>query len=250
MKALLLRFASLRVTVALLVLLLVSLAAGTIVESARGAEAATRAVYAAPWFRALLAVFASNLGCSLVSLWPWGRRRIGYAITHGSMLVILAGALATELGKTEGQLAIWEGNEAKAVAGGPATPTGEAPVVATLPFSVRLDAFEIDYYEGTRRPAQFRSRVTVKDPASGRETPAVIEMNRELAYGGYRFFQSSYREAPGRDQTILSVSSDPGEPIVFAGYYGLVIGMIVVLGTRITERRRAIRPAAAGSRRQ
>ena len=105
MKALLLRFASLRVTVALLVLLLVSLAAGTIVESARGAEAATRAVYAAPWFRALLAVFASNLGCSLVSLWPWGRRRIGYVITHGSMLVILAGALATDLGKTEGQLA-------------------------------------------------------------------------------------------------------------------------------------------------
>jgi cytochrome c-type biogenesis protein CcsB len=70
-------------------------------------------------------------------------------------------------------------------------------------------------------------------------------MNRELAYGGYKFFQSSYRETPGRDQTILSVSKDPGEPIVFLGYYTLVAGMIVVLATRIRERRRALQPAAA-----
>ena len=70
-------------------------------------------------------------------------------------------------------------------------------------------------------------------------------MNHELAYGGYKFFQSSYRETPDRDQTILSVSKDPGEPIVFLGYYGLVAGMIIVLVTRIRERRRALQPAAA-----
>jgi cytochrome c-type biogenesis protein CcsB len=244
-KAFIDRFASLRVTVTLLVVLLVALAAGTIVESLRGAEAAQRAVYRAPWFYALLAVFALNLACSLVSLWPWGSRRIGYATTHLSMLVILAGALTTELGKTEGQLHVWEGEEATTVIGPPATPGTEPRVVVTLPFAVRLDAFEIDYYEGTRRPAQFRSRVTLRD--AGRETPAAIWMNHELAYGGYKFFQSSYRETPGRDQTILSVSKDPGEPIVFLGYYGLVAGMIIVLVTRIRERRRAIAPAAAAT---
>jgi cytochrome c-type biogenesis protein CcsB len=158
------------------------------------------------------------------------------------MLVILGGALATELGKTEGQLHVWEGEEATSVIGRPASPEKEPPVVATLPFAVRLDAFEIDYYEGTRRPAQFRSRVTLRD--AGRETAAVIEMNRELAHGGYTFFQSSYRETPDRDQTILSVSKDPGEPVVFLGYYGLVAGMILVLITRIRERRRALQPTA------
>ncbi len=246
MKALVDRFASLRVTVTLLVLLLVALAAGTIVESLRGAEAALRSVYGASWFYALLLVFALNLACSLVSLWPWGSRRIGYATTHLSMLVILGGALATELGKTEGQLLVLEGEESSTVIGRPATPDAEPPVVATLPFAVRLDAFEIDYYEGTRRPAQFRSRVTVKD--AGRETQTAIWMNHELAHGGYKLFQSSYRESPdgrGPDQTILSVSKDPGEPIVFLGYYGLVAGMILVLITRIRERRRALQPAAA-----
>ena len=235
------RFASLRVTVVLVVLVLLALAAGTIVESLHGAPAAGRTVYQAPWFRALLAVFALNLTASLVDLWPWGRRRIGYALTHGSMLVILAGGLLTEFRKVEGQLQIWEGEESTTVVGGVEPGSSAEPrTVATLPFAVKLDSFEVEYYEGTRRPAQFRSRVIVKD--GGAEKPAVIEMNRPLAHAGYKFFQSSYRETPQRDLTILSVSKDPGESIVFLGYYGLVLGMLVVLGTRVTDRRRAARP--------
>jgi cytochrome c-type biogenesis protein CcsB len=234
------RFASLRITVGLLVVLLVALSAGTIVESMRGPEAALRTVYMAGWFRLLLAVFALNLACSIADMWPWGRSRIGYVLTHGSMLVVLGGSLATELFKTEGVLAIWEGEATGAVQDRSGLP-GRGFV---LPFELRLDAFEVDYYPGTRRPAQFRSRVTVK--SGGQELPAVIEMNRELAFGGYRFFQSSYRETPERDMTVLSVSRDPGEPIVFLGYYGVVIGMIVVFATRIAHRR-ALVAATAGA---
>ena len=245
MKALIHRFASLRVTVVLLVLLLAALASGTIVESRGGAPAAAALVYGAPWFRALLAVFGLNLVCSIVDLWPWGRRRIGYVLTHGSMLVILAGSLMTELWKTEGVLVIWEGEQASEVTTRPAQAGEQPQVVAKLPFAVRLDAFEIDYYQGTRRPAQFRSRVTVQDGQA--ERAAVIEMNHPLEHGGYTFFQSSYVEGPERDQTLLSVSKDPGEPVVFLGYYGLVAGMIVVLLTRIGERRRASRPLSAAA---
>jgi len=106
------------------------------------------------------------------------------------------------------------------------------------------NTYRFDYYPGTHRPAQFRSRVTVR--ADGKDTPAVIEMNRGLAFAGYRFFQSSYRETPGRDMTILSVSRDPGEAIVFLGYYGVVIGMLVVFATRIGHRR-AMAAAAASA---
>ncbi len=243
MKSLIHRFASLRVTVVLLVLILVTLASGTIVESLHGALAAAGAVYGAPWFRALLAVFALNLTSSIVALWPWGRRRIGYVLTHGSMLVILAGALTTDLTKTEGQLQIVEGGTSSVLLGTSSAPAGEPKTIGRLPFAVHLDSFEIDYYEGTRMPAQYRSRVTVED--GSRRVPAVIEMNRELRYGGWRFFQSSYREDPGGDVTILSVSRDPGERVVFFGYYGLVAGMLVVLATRVSERRRAHAAAAA-----
>jgi cytochrome c-type biogenesis protein CcsB len=243
MRPLLHQAASLKITVAMLVILLVALSAGTIVESGHGAEAAARAVYGAFWFRALLAVFALNLACSVADLWPWGRNRIGYVVTHGSMLLILAGALTTELRKVEGVLPIWEGEEASTVL----DHSGAATPVVTLPFSVRLEAFEIDFYQGTQRPAQFRSRVLVKDPAQAASVPAVIEMNHELAYGGYRFFQSSYRQQAGRDMTVLSVSRDPGQPIVFFGYYGLVAGMLTVLATRIADRKRPAHAAAVAA---
>jgi cytochrome c-type biogenesis protein CcsB len=226
-------WASLKITVGLLLAILVALSAGTIVESRHGAEAA-RAVYYAGWFHFLLGLFAINLLCGLVDRWPWGRERVGFALTHSSMIVILGGSLASHVGGTSGRLALWEGEEANQFMQQSA-PGVEAP--HALPFAIRLDDFEIDVYPGTGRPAMFRSRVTVSDPARGAPFPAVIQMNHELVHGGFRFFQSSYQIAEGREMTVLSVSKDPGMPIVFVGYTILVAGMITVLSTRIAQRR-------------
>jgi cytochrome c-type biogenesis protein CcsB len=231
------RLGSIKIAVVLLVVILIALAAGTILESARGTEAAARLVYYSLWFRVLLALFAANVAFALIDLWPWGRPRIGFVMTHGSMLLILLGALVTDRASLEGQLALWEGEQSGVVAAGPAPGESGPGGQFTLPFSVRLDAFEIDYYPGTHRPAMFRSRVTVSDPRGGRTLPAVIEMNRELSYDGYRFFQSSYQQTPQGEQSILLVSRDPGQPIVFAGYALLMAGMGTVLATRFAQRR-------------
>ena len=243
MKAWIHRLGSITIAIALLTIVLVVLAAGTIVDSTRGMEAASRLVYDSLWFRLLLGAYALNLLFSLIDLFPWGRQRIGFVLTHGSMLVILGGALTTLVFKQEGRLALWEGEQTDQVSQGSRTGALEGAPPLTLPFKVRLDAFEIDYYQGTRRPAMFRSRVTVTDPAGG-SFPAVIEMNHELSHAGWRFFQSSYQQTAGRDQTILSASRDPGQPIVFLGYCLLVAGMITVLVTRIGQHRAAARPAA------
>ena len=233
---------SLKLTVALLLLVGVVLAAGTIVESTRGAEAG-RAIYYAPWFFGLQALFALNLLAALWERWPRNRWRIGFAITHTSMVVILAGALGTYAYKVEGRLPLWEGQQTSSIYtadGGGAT--------FEIPFQVRLDAFEMDFYPGTRRPAMFRSRVTVIDPATG-EQPAVIEMNKPLHRGGYSFFQSSYQIDKGREMSILSVSKDPGQAIAFIGYTLLVLGMIVVFVTRLIQHGaigRGVKNGAAG----
>lgn len=226
---------SLKLAIGLLVVILIALAAGTMVESFHGTAAAARTVYYAPWFRILLGLFALNVFCSLIDHWPFGWDRAGFALTHGSMLIILAGALVTDLFKIDGHLALWEGEESAQFergAGG-----SMPPRLGTLPFTVRLESFEIDTYPGTQRPAMFRSRVTVKDPAAGHSFPAIIQMNQELSYGGYRLFQSSYQRTAEGDRTILAVSRDPGQGIVFTGYILLMAGMITVLGTRITQRR-------------
>ncbi len=226
---------SMKLAIALLVILVIALAAGTIIESFHGTESASRTVYYALWFRLLLGLFALNVACSLIDHWPFGWDRAGFALTHASLLIILAGALTTDLFKIDGRLALWEGEQSARFARGG---TGDAaPGFGTLPFSVRLDAVEIDTYPGTQRPAMFRSRVTVSDPATGRSFPAVIQMNQELSYRGYRLFQSSYPRTPEKDQTILAVSRDPGQWIVFLGYGLLMLGMSTVLGTRIAQRR-------------
>jgi cytochrome c biogenesis protein ResB len=69
-------------------------------------------------------------------------------------------------------------------------------------------------------------------------------MNHPTTHGGYTFYQSEYRQDPttGRTMSILSVSRDPGQPIVFAGYVGMLVGMIWVLVLRVLDRKRAAAP--------
>jgi ABC-type transport system involved in cytochrome c biogenesis permease subunit len=249
MRILIHRLGSLKIAVTLLTLIMIAMAAGTMIESIRGTETALAQVYYSLWFRALLGLFALNVLFSLIDLFPWGTQRIGFVLTHGSMLLILLGALLTDRAKIEGRLALWEGEESSVFQESPGPGEEREPRTLELPFTVHLDAFEIDYYQGTRRPAMFRSRVTVHDPNSGARFPAVIEMNRELAHAGYRLFQTAYNETPERDQTILTVSRDPGQPIVFAGYTLLMVGMTTVLVTRALQRRAIGRvQAAAGNR--
>jgi hypothetical protein len=51
-----------------------------------------------------------------------------------------------------------------------------------------------------------------------------IEVNHPLHFGGYHFYQSSY-DTQGHRYTVLSVVSDTGLNLVYAGYMALVIGV-------------------------
>ncbi len=225
---------SMRITVGLLLILLVVLATGTIIESTQSREAAAQMVYGANWFFVMLGLFSVNLAASMVDRWPWTKGRIGFAVLHGSMVVILAGSLTTEFFKVDSQLALWEGQSSDTVIDQSKHRKGaEVP----LGFSMRLDDFQIDHYPGTQRPAMFRSLVTTTNPTTGVETEHRIWMNHPLYLGGFKFFQSSYQMQGGREMSILSVSRDPGQTIVFWGYGLLVLGMIIVLVTRFRQRR-------------
>jgi ABC-type transport system involved in cytochrome c biogenesis permease subunit len=232
--------ASLKLTVVLLIVIAIFMSMGTILESFRGAEAA-RAVYYAPWFFALEGLFALNIIAALWERWPRNRQRIGFLVTHASMLLILGGALATATSSVNGRLALWEGESSRQFMR--ELPGGHEQA-ELMPFAVRLDAYEMDMYPGTQRAATYRSRITVLDGA-GPGRHAVIEMNHPFAYGRFQFFQSSYNLADGRRGSVLSVSRDPGQAIVFFGYYLLILGMLVVLVTRITQFRAAEREQAA-----
>ncbi len=232
MRAWIRKLGAIWISVVVLIVLCIALASGTLIESTQGAEVA-KIVYDAGWFRALLAIFAINNACALIDRFPWGKPRIGFAITHSAMIVILVGSWITLQFKVEGQLPLYEGESSAAFLEGESGSQKEHP----LGFTVQLDDFELGRYPGTMRPSQFRSNVTVT-PSGGAPFKAVIQMNQPLYFGGWSLFQSSYDMASGREMTVLSVSHDPGQDVVFVGYGLLVLGMCWVAGTRIQVRRK------------
>ncbi|MFQ5807828.1 MAG: cytochrome c biogenesis protein ResB, partial [Phycisphaerae bacterium] len=115
-----------------------------------------------------------------------------------------------------------------------------------LGFALTLHRFRIGTYPGGNQPRSFESQVTTVDPATGREQSHVISMNNPAEHGRYTLYQSSYRQQQdGPTVSYLTVARDPGQPVVFGGYIALTIGMLVALGTRVTERRRKTRSVAS-----
>jgi len=108
--------------------------------------------------------------------------------------------------------------------------------VVPLGFQVALDGFTVRNYPGTNRPRSYESRVTITDPALGRVESRVISMNHPTTYAGYTFYQSSYHQAGQRTASVLSVSRNPGQPIVFAGYGLMMAGVLIVLISRLRAR--------------
>jgi len=100
--------------------------------------------------------------------------------------------------------------------------------VIQLPFSIKLDDFQLERYPGSNSPSSYASEVTVIDEERDLVMPFRIFMNNVLNYGGYRFFQSSY----DRDElgTVLSVNHDAaGTIITYIGYFLLSLGMFLTI---------------------
>ena len=110
-----------------------------------------------------------------------------------------------------------------------------------LGFKLTLDRFRLGRYPGSMRPRSFESRITIADANTGETYKRVVGMNRPVEYGGYSLYQSRYKQLGDRSASFLSVARDPGLPVVFAGYTITLLGMVVVLGTRMADWRKAAR---------
>ena len=93
-----------------------------------------------------------------------------------------------------------------------------------VPFSIKLEDFELERYPGSMTPASYSSQVVLIDKEENLTMPYHIYMNHILEHRNYRFFQSSYD--PDEKGTVLSVNHDPGTLPTYIGYLLLAIGMI------------------------
>ena len=93
-----------------------------------------------------------------------------------------------------------------------------------VPFSIKLENFELERYPGSMTPASYSSDVVLIDKEQNITMPYKIYMNHILEHRNYRFFQSSYD--PDEKGTVLSVNHDPGTWPTYIGYILLTLGMI------------------------
>lgn len=96
--------------------------------------------------------------------------------------------------------------------------------VLTLPFSIKLNDFQLDRYPGSMSPSSYASEVTVINE-NGESYDYRIFMNRTLHQGNFLFFQSSY--FPDETGTVLSVNNDPGKWPTYLGYFLLTLGLVL-----------------------
>ncbi|MEI3590530.1 MAG: cytochrome c biogenesis protein ResB [Alistipes ihumii] len=219
-----------RTAFALLIGMAVCLAAATFVEKTEGSEFAARHIYRTGWFAAWWALIAASaLPVAVVRIGPGKRAAVAL---HLSLGLILFGALLTFATSQKGYVHLRERTETacfRPETGGEARP---------LPFSLRLERFEIECYPGTQAPADYRSLLTVVD--SRGPQPAVVSMNRILSRDGYRLYQTSFDE--DMRGSILSVNRDPyGIPVTYAGYLLLGVSMIGTLCSKRSGFRRLLR---------
>ena len=96
---------SIKLAVPLLIAIAAILIAATFYEAEVGSTVVQQEIYKSPWFGGLMFLLALNLGVSTLSRYPWkGARKVGFAITHWGLVVIIAGSAAVIHLSVEGMM--------------------------------------------------------------------------------------------------------------------------------------------------
>lgn len=96
------------------------------------------------------------------------------------------------------------------------------------------------------RPKRFASTVTII-PREGEPFASLIEVNRPVSVAGWTLYQFSYDRSLGRwsPVSIISARRDPWLPVVYAGFWLLVAGTLLLLREGPRRTRAAMREEEA-----
>ena len=204
----------------LYILVLVCMAAATIVEKSQGTDYAHAHYYGAWWFILIWAVLAA-LGAFYII-----KRKVKCASTlalHLSFIIILAGALLTHISAKRGMIHLRIGQPTDTYM---AKDEEQGMKEEKLPFSLCLQKFEAKMHDGTNAVADYSSKFTITDGDDKSE--GEVSMNNIYSHRSYRLYQSSYDE-DGKG-SVLAINADPyGIPVTYTGYALLFISLVWML---------------------
>lgn len=166
-------------------------------------------------------------------------------VQYGNMAPASAIHLSTGKGGTDSDLWLGIGSRAVLRLADREVEVGYYNRRVILPFSVRLDRFTVDRYEGTMRPSSYSSNVTVTDghfhgEGTKSDSSHLISMNEPLEHKGVTLYQASYEDAMPRPTTsILSVNRDPGRVWKYVGSLLLVFGSVLLFAMKYRRKKQS-----------
>jgi len=143
--------------------------------------------------------------------------RFGVYTTHFSILFIFLGAIVGNIFGYKAYVNIEEGHAIDTVYpmnGGEPIPLG---------FEVKCESFSLTYYEGTMRPREYRSVLTVSENGKTVIDKRPIVVNDPLGYKGIVFYQSSYGPTGSPVFNITATSRVSGESVTRTGRLGEIM---------------------------
>lgn len=204
----------------LYIAIIIVLASATFIEHSEGREHALTNIYGAWWFSLLWALLVA-FGIA----WIIKRKvkRWATMLIHASLVCILLGALLTRYFSHQGVMHLRIGETSNQYYG---ESTEYGMTVLTLPFSVKLEDFDVTYHEGTDAANNYISHITITD--GGKQTKGDVSMNNIFSYKGIRMYQNAFDD--DRGGSILSINNDPwGIPVTYIGYGMLFFSLIWLL---------------------
>jgi len=172
------------------------------------------------WFGWLLTLFAAALVASIIRRAAWRRRELGFLLSHGGVVLLLAGGALggalglkglcyLEAGMPSAQLLSAKGQKAQ------------------LPFALSLERVEQAPPAVVGGRGQVASTIGVERQGR-RVLSGVVREGEPLGYDGYAFYQAGYDSKSPRYSGILVVK-DPGLWFAYAGLVLAVLGVAYLM---------------------
>lgn len=136
---------------------------------------------------------------------------------HLGIVLILIGGVITSIYEVEGFFEIKKGQSIDSI-------YIEDDVVHKLGHTIHLNNFTVSYYPNSKLIKAYETKISISE-GNVLKKEGIIRVNQPLSYKGFSFYQYGYdQELP--DQTLIQAVKDPGMPIVYAGFFLLLFGLI------------------------
>ena len=202
-------FTSLRLTVALLILAMALVFAGTLAEVHLGLYRAQ-----SEFFRSFFVYWQPQNPAWKIPVFPGGyligvlllinlvvahsnrfkfsREKIGIWMIHAGLILLLAGQLFTDMTAVESRMHLRVGETKNYSESDRADGPQPQPQRFYLPFGLHLLEFRHDVYPGTDIPKNYSSRLLLDRPDTGERREVLIYMNNPLRCAGFTLYQAGF----------------------------------------------------------